>query len=158
MATSNSLKSGTSIAAMAKPNAPKITSVGTNGSADSGEPGLATSTVITVYSTASGQNQLAHVKAPVGRSPLSTHHSPPTPAIRKKTKLPHWYSNWRLIRISAMHTSVPAVRKKIVLCVWMIATWLFVVRSATWIPSIAANASSTTVVSRSEEHTSELQS
>ncbi len=89
MATSNSLINGTNMAATAKPNAPEITKKGMSGSADSCEPGLATRMFITVYNTASGQNQLAQVRAGDGRSPDSTHHKPPTPATKKNTKLPH---------------------------------------------------------------------
>src|SRR5262245_33611524 len=73
-ATSNSLSRGTSMAHTVKPNEPATSKEGSNGSADSLEPGLATRTLVTVYHTTSGQAQLARVKAADGRSALSTHH------------------------------------------------------------------------------------
>src|SRR5437773_17380 len=45
------------MAVIVKPNAPATTRNGIAGSADSCEPGFATTTFITVYSTPSGQNQ-----------------------------------------------------------------------------------------------------
>src|SRR5262245_17202633 len=68
------------MAATVKPNAAVMTTNGMSGSADSSDPGRATRMLTTLYKTASGHIQLASVKAADGRSPLSTHHSPPMPA------------------------------------------------------------------------------
>ena len=48
MATSNSLNSGTSMAARVKPNAPPVTRNGISGSVDSASPGLPMRTLVTV--------------------------------------------------------------------------------------------------------------
>src|SRR5207245_7304219 len=91
--TSNSLTSGTSIAATVKPKLTAITTNGTHGSADSCEPGRATTRFVTTQNTPSGHAQLATVSAADGRLPLSTHHSPPMPAAMTEMKLSNWYSN-----------------------------------------------------------------
>ncbi len=67
------------------------------------------------------------------------------PATMKNTKLPHWYSNRPLIRIRAMHTSVPTDRKNTVLRVLMTAIRLLGVRRATWMPSTMTKARSTSI-------------
>ncbi len=89
MATSNSLISGTSIAATREAE-------GTDDHQERDErvgrllrTGLGDQDVHHRVQHANGQNQLAHVSAADGRSPESTHHKPPTPATKKNTKLPH---------------------------------------------------------------------
>src|SRR5439155_16374627 len=85
--------------------------------------------------TANGQNQLASVRAADGRVPLSTHHSPLTPATVNTRKLVHWYSKRPLMIIRYTHTNVPTDRKKTVLSVFSTASRLFGVRSETWTPN-----------------------
>src|SRR5262249_42960570 len=88
-AMSNSLSSGTSIAKSVKPKAPAMTKNGISGSDDSGLPGWPTSTLMTQERTGKGQNRPASVRAADGRLPLSTHHSPLTPATANTKKLVH---------------------------------------------------------------------
>src|SRR5262249_17983782 len=113
-ATSNSLTSGTSIAATAKPKAPAMARSGLSGSAVSGEPGLATRMSITAKITASGHAQLATKRADDGLSPFSPHHNPRVRGEINGEKLAHWYSKPQLRRIREMQTAVPIVRKKTV--------------------------------------------
>ena len=98
-ATSNSLNSGTSIAATVNPKHVVVTKNGIIGSTDSSEPGLATRIVITVYRTAGGRSQLPINKAAEGCSPPKIHTRPPMPAATNSKKLVHWYSKRPLIRI-----------------------------------------------------------